>query len=405
MKKKKILMIHHSGLIGGAGVSFYNLWTELKNDYIVTAYVANKPPDFINYLRKQGLSPNEVSFRMGKLTYYSGGNRLINPKFWYHALNSIFQINYWRRIIKIENPDLVIVNSKVLCWMGLIFKSLGMKSICFVRETIPGDVNSIMNKLMNKMLEQFDLVTFISEFDLMQTKLIAPKTLVLKNSLDINDYMGNIGKSEACSRLNISSEKFNVLFVGGIDRLKGIDVAVEAMRIINDEDVNLIVAGKDFGYVDRKNFMLKITSLKRHKAIKFSENIKRIIKKENLEKRVIFIGVKSDMSLLYSACDVLIFPMKKPHQARPVFEIGVQNKPVIISDFPHIEEFVKHEVNGLKFRPNDASELAKAIIRLKQDSVLLRELGDRNYQLTLKNHIKEINVRKFAKTINEIINQ
>ena len=405
MKKKKILMIHHSGLIGGAGVSFYNLWAELKNEYIVTAYIANKPFDYISFLKEKGLEPKEVPFRMGKLTYYSGGNKLTNPKFWYHALNSVFQIKYWRRIISAEKPDLIIVNSKVLCWMGLIFKSLNIKSICFVRETIPGDTNSIMNKLMKKMLERFDLVAFISRFDLKQTNLIGSKTIVFKNSLDINEYKGAIEKREACSILNISSKKFNVLFVGGIDMLKGIDVAVEAMRILDDKDINLLVAGKDFGYVDKKNSMSKITALKKRKAIRFSKNMKNIIKNENLEGNIKFLGVQKDMSLLYSACDILIFPMKKPHQARPVFEIGVQSKPVIISDFPHIEEFVEHGVNGLKFRPNDATELAKSIIQLKEDQDLLRELGCNNYQLTIKNHIKEVNIRKFTNAINELLNQ
>ena len=81
------------------------------------------------------------------------------------------------------------------------------------------------------------------------------------------------------------------------------------------------------------------------------------------------------MSVPFAACDILIFPMKEPHQARPAFEIGVQQKPVIITDFPNIHELVKDGVNGLTFDPDNAEALAQAILILKSDKELLKRLG------------------------------
>lgn len=391
---KKVLFIHHSGLIGGAGVSFINTLHELERKYEVVSYIPNKPSDLLMHLKDIGLEPKVFHFRLGKLTYYSGGNNILNFKFWYHALHSIFQISYWKKIINVENPDLIIVNSKVLCWMGKIFKQMKIPSICFVRETIPGKPDNFMNKVMRKMLEEFTLVSFISVYDLKQTKLVKAKTVIANDIIEIEKYRDKLGKIEACKQLGIPSEPFNVLFVGGIDMLKGIDIAVKSMLFLKKQNINLIVAGKDSGDMTSKN----------RKSIKFSKEIKQYIKSTNLETKVKFIGVLTDMSIPFSACDILIFPMKEPHQSRPAFEIGAQKKPVIISDFPNIREFIVDGVNGLTFKPNNPEDLANSILKFVEDKELRDKVGRLNYEHTVKYHTNENAMQDLMQEIDKILN-
>jgi glycosyltransferase involved in cell wall biosynthesis len=391
--KKKILMIHHSGLIGGAGISFYNTWLALEEKYSVVSYVADDPPDLLMFLRDKGLNPHTFPFRLGKLTYYSGGNNLLKPRFWYHALHSLFQISYWKKIICKEQPDLIIVNSKVLCWMGRIFKKFNIKSVCFVRETILGSPKKLMNRIMRNMLDDFTLVSFISNYDLKETGLTKAKAIVLYDFLDVANYYDKLGKIVACEQLNISPDSFNVLFVGGINHLKGIDIAVRSLASLKNEDITLIVSGNDSGAAPNIGFRSLADTLKRRNSIRFSKEVKKYIKNESIEKKIKFIGVQSDMSIPYSACDVLIFPMKEPHQARPAFEIGIQKKTVIISDFPHIHEFVRDGYNGLTFEPLNSKKLAVTIMKIKDNRTLLRELGENNYQHAMQYHTK-INVMK-----------
>jgi glycosyltransferase involved in cell wall biosynthesis len=401
--KKKILMIHHSGLIGGAGISFYNTWLALEEKYSVVSYVADDPPDLLMFLRDKGLNPHTFPFRLGKLTYYSGGNNLSKPRFWYHALHSLFQISYWKKIICKEQPDLIIVNSKVLCWMGRIFKKSDIKSVCFVRETILGSPKKLMNRIMRNMLEDFTLVAYLSNFDLRQTGLQKAKTVVSPDFLNVEDYKDKLGKEAACKRLNIDSSSFNILFAGGINMLKGIDIAVMAMDYLKYEDITLIVAGNVDKSVYNIGAKSLVNNIKDRKSIQFSKNIKTFIKNKGIENKIKFIGIQTDMSIPFSACDVLIFPMKKPHQARPAFEIGVQKKPVIITDFPNIREFVKDGVNGLTFEPNNPKSLAQAILKLKNDRILLDLLGVLNHEFTLKYHTESYAMGKLMNMINEIL--
>ena len=74
-----------------------------------------------------------------------------------------------------------------------------------------------------------------------------------------------------------------------------------------------------------------------------------------------FIGEKSDLSEVYEKSDLLVFPMTKPHQSRPAFEIGLYSKPVIITKFDNIEEYFTENVNALVFKNNDIKNLAEKI--------------------------------------------
>ena len=401
MDNKKILMIHHSGLIGGASMSFYYTWKALSSKYDIVAYIADDPSDFSKFLQREGLRPKLFNFRLAKITYYSGGNRLINFKFWYHAVRIITQIKYWKLVLEKEKPDLIIVNSKVLCWMGSILKDY--KSICFVRETIMGSNKNIINKLINKLLEKFTAVSFITDYDLKETKLKKAYSFVTRDFMNIEKYRDKHGKIKACNKLKVEHDKFNILFVGGINNLKGIDVALEAINLIKDTNVTLLVAGNSLDTSDNFKFSKKLMfNIKNIKTISFQQKVYKFIKNNELENVVKFIGVHSDISIPYSACDILILPIKKPHQARPVFEIGVQRKTVIISDFPNIHDSVKNNYNGLTFQPNNSQELADKILLLKNNCEFKKKLGENNYKYAMGNHNQDLVMTKFLSEIEEM---
>lgn len=401
MKKKKVLLIHHSGLLGGAGISLYYTWKALEEKYEVSCHVPSEPPELMDFLVSKGLKPKTYAFRLGKITYYSGGNTLASPKFWYHALRSITQFKFWKTIIKNERPDLVFVNSKVLCWMSILFNEV--KSVCFVRETIPGNPKSLMNRIMRGLLDKFSIVAFLSEYDADQTRLENAYKIISPDFLDVLEYEEIISREKACEKLGLNSELFNVLFVGGKDPLKGLDVGLKAISRLKDSRIQLIVAGYDKISIHSHGFKGVIEKFKKQKVLKYSRNIDEFIARNNIVDSIKFIGIQSDMRTVYTACDLLIFPMTKPHQARPAFEIGVQKKPVIISDFPNIGEFVINGENGLAFKPNDHIELANAILRLKNDTNLRNQLGKENQKFTYKFHTAEYSVKQLLIGIDKII--
>jgi glycosyltransferase involved in cell wall biosynthesis len=403
MKRKKIMIIHHSGLIGGGSISLYYLLIALEKEFDVVCYIPDNPPSLLTFFINKGMNPKTFAFKLGKITYYSGGNNVFNLKFLYHFFNCFFQFNYWRKAIVNENPDLIIINSIVLCWMSILFKKLNIKCICFVRETMMGTPKNIVNRLIKVLLENFNLVSFISNYDLLQINLQKAKSITVYDFIVLDEFTDKIGKTLSCEKLCISAETFNVLFVGGVNNLKGIDILIKAAILLKNHNIQFVIAGELYVKPEYDSVYSLINNIIKFSRINFSSKIEKLIISEGLVNNVKFIGIRNDMSLVYSTSDILVFPMKKPHQARPVFEIGSQMKPVIISDFINIREFIVDGKNGITFNPTDPKELANAILCLKNNNQLLITLGLNNYDNTINNHIKDIVINKFINELNIIL--
>lgn len=378
---KKVLFIHHWSGLGGSGVSLYNTWEALQNEFQVVAYIPENPKDLKDFLNSKGLEPKTYSFTCGQIPYYSGGSNIFRLGFWYLIFNAIIQLPFWAKIIKEEKPDVVLVNSKVLCWMAFLLKN--KKSVCFVRETIKGSPNNFLNSMMRKMLDRFSLVSFLSEYDRNQTGC-KTNTVVSPDFLRMEDYSSGLTKEEACNILKINPDTFNIVFLGGYDPIKGLDLLIHAMNELKEENVSLIVAGN----TDIKKETSFFKKLKVKKLLKYKTNIQDSIVNYKLEKKIHFTGIQKDMSTLFTTADVLVFPMKDPHQARPAFEIGVQKKPVIITDFPNVREFVVDGVNGITFNNEKPREIAEAILKLMKNRDVYKNMGEKNYLYTYLYHTK-----------------
>lgn len=393
----KILFIHHSGLVGGAGVSLINLLKETAISYDVTVSLPNDPQDMINLAIENKINNDfridSYGRRIGALTWYSGGDKWWSLRFWYRISLIIFQWQYWNQYIDSINPDLIICNSKILCWMSLLPSIKRRKSICFVRETMNKTYKHILNKIIKFCLDHFTGVAFISEFDRKVESLKKSKTFTIPNYVDINKLNKDISRTEACDQLKISSKNFNVLYVGGVFPLKGFDFALKA--ILNcSKNVHLIVAGVTFD--DVKD--LKSSSLKR-----YSEIWQNFITEKDIGRRIHILGKQLNMSACYASCDVLIFPMREPHQARPIFEAGYFSKPVIVTDFNCVHNDVQNKINGYLVPLGDVEAISEKIMYLYSHPNECLCMGRKNHEFYKLNHSYESSIKLFRNCIEEIL--
>ena len=387
--------------MGGAGLSLYNTWIELNKHYEVVCYIPEDPPELKYFLENKGFFPKTFNYRLGKITYYSGGNGAFDLKFWYHSLRVLLHKSHWIKIIKIEKPDLVILNAIVLCWFGLILKK--HKSIIFVRETIRGRRKSFMNIMISKMLEKFSMVSFLSEYDKDMWGLVNPNSIVTHDFMEYDKFVKCQSKNKSCLDLKINPNAFNILFVGGMNRIKGTKIIVNAFKHLKNYNINLIIAGNNPGkfYFGSVSQLLK--SLIHFKSKYYYYIVLKIIKKNILSEKVFYIGVQNDIRKVFDGSDVLVIPMTEPHQSRPVFEFGCQRKPIIITDFLNIKEFVKNEFNGLTFRVGNDIELSQKIKTLYLNKTLYEQIGENNHLNSIKNHKRIVVMKKLLKHINDLL--
>lgn len=388
----KLMFIHHSGLIGGAGVSLTNNVKKLSENNEVAVYVPSEPNTISELIKKQNSNVDVVEYgrRIGAITIYSGGDELFSKRFIYRLLLIVKQFEYWNKEIDKQSPDVVLINSKILCWMSLLPAIKKRKSILFVRETTQGNPNRIINRIIRSLLEGFSVVSFLCDFDRKQENLKIAKSVVVNNSINPLQLHANISRNEALEKLKLPKQRFVVLYVGGVSDMKGFDLAVQAVLQAGKE-YELIVAGNNFD--DIISDQLK----------EYAQFWKTYIKENDLYEQIFMVGRQNDMSCCYAACDVLLFPMRSMHQARPVFEAGYFGKPVIITDFECIKEFVKDGENGFTVLENSVSSIVDKLHTLQQNPSLTHKMGEANHQKAAENHDPERNFQKLKKVIEDTL--
>lgn len=381
---KKIVILHHSGLIGGGSKSFVQLWESLiRNGYDVQGVFPHSPDGLEGIVKKRNLKYSTFSYSLGKITSYSGGNSPFSIRYFFHLIKIFFQFKKVRKMVKSWDADYIICNSLVICWIGLLKNDVSGKILCFVRETMEPK-NILTNKLYCVLLKRFDRTIFLSKFD--QNSFKIQNGLVCPDYFDEIDNLIYRGKEDGPK---LRKNSFSILFMGGYDRIKGIDVLLESLLIEPDRKYQVNICGND--YLVRykgKNFIKMISiTLKNMRQKKFILKMNKIMEKlinDGLE--IIDHGVVLNVTELIKNTDVLVIPMTHPHQSRPVFEAGLYNKPVIITDYPNIREFVVDGINGLVFENQNPNDLSKKIEKISSNKVYAFNLGRNNYEFSIRMH-------------------
>ena len=176
--------------------------------------------------------------------------------------------------------------------------------------------------------------------------------------------------------------KHLILFMGRLDRIKGISYLIKAMQWI--EETMLIIAGEG----------------------ELRENLMNMANEAGV--RVRFVGllngkVKSDY---FSMCDAVIVPSisltsgRKESAPVVILEAFAHAKPVLASNVGGIPELVKNGYNGFLFEEKSSRAIAETANNLLNNKEKLNQLS-RN----ASNSAKRFDINIISKKYEEIINQ
>jgi glycosyltransferase involved in cell wall biosynthesis len=149
---------------------------------------------------------------------------------------------------------------------------------------------------------------------------------------------------------------WRLLYVGRIDRQKGVDTAVHALRHLPSEATLTAYGTGDDDYIAEM------------KALAFDFG---------LSDRVQFAGWAGDDEILsaYGAADAVVFPSRweEPFGLVPIEAMGL-GRPVVATARGGSAEFLRDGENALVFEADDAEGLAGAVTRLAEDAALRERL-------------------------------
>lgn len=393
-KMNRILIFHHYSYYGGAGKSLVDIINNIdKTKNEVYVYTRSESQDVPNILRKLSVNVIEGGNNPAIFDFYSGNERsLINIKNIRTILQLLRSSKEVKKIVNEIKPNSIIVNSFTLCWIGHCLKDYKhIKKVCFYRETLGKELLNVRNKYIKHCLKNyFDKIAYISEYDL--------NCIQNKNSVVITDKVeiieSNYNKTDVRKEFDLDLDKKYILFVGGISELKGTHIALQALNELPENYHLIIMQSKGFELMS--NLKMK---LRRVVGKDYVYKWNNFCLENNLLDRIHFYGTVFDIKKYYAISDFVLFSSTRPHQARPLYESGIYERPFIISDFECTKEFAINGYNCLTFEPGNFKQLAKLILDLEKNDELKRKLVINNKELTIKYH----NVNNLDKELKEFL--
>ena len=173
---------------------------------------------------------------------------------------------------------------------------------------------------------------------------------VIYNGMNLEDYENMPEKGSFKSKSGINSPY--ILYLGRLDKLKGINHVIEAFSLLDDtyDEYKLVIAGK---ITDYKN------------------ELDEIIRRENLEDKVVFTGFveEEDKISIYQDAELFVNPVKYMGGVSiTVFESILSGTPVIVT--PESGELVSKIDAGTVIEYGDVNSLKDEIVRSLRDKEL-----------------------------------
>lgn len=260
---------------------------------------------------------------------------------------SFFKI---KKLLRKLKPDIVhthLFGADV--YGGLAAISLGIKNIISTEHNLNYNEGGAKRFLKIKVQKSFSKIIAVSEsvkdYSLKIYETDKEKITVIHNGIDFVKYYNNFREK--------TNKEIVIGSAGRLTKQKGFEKLILAMSLIDDENIKLKIAGEGKSLYD----------------------LRALIKKYNLEKRVFLLGGQKDIRKFYEDLDIYVQPSKWEGLGISILEAGAFALPVIASRVDGICEIISDENNGLLYDFNDALKLSELIKKLAYDNLERKRLA------------------------------
>ena len=187
-------------------------------------------------------------------------------------------------------------------------------------------------------------------------------------------YKSKQNKIKFCKKNNWKVDENIILFIGRINKHKGIFLLLEAFKILIDNNYkcNLLIVGNDEIYF--KNFINKIDP--------------------NYKKRILIFNHKIDINYYYSLSSVFCLPSYREGFGMSVIEASSSFLPVVVSDIYGLNDSCINNKTGLKFKSGSSLDLVDKLKYLFNNPKKMR-LFARNGKNFVDEKFNQKDVSKF----------
>jgi glycosyltransferase involved in cell wall biosynthesis len=208
------------------------------------------------------------------------------------------------------------------------------------------DLVLVPNKATGSTLQDYG---FKGSFEIMPNG----SDMVVPEKLKLISY-----RKKGLNLINAGPNEFVMLFVGQHRWEKNIRLIIDALKQVKDKgkDFKMVFVGE--GYA--------------------ADDMKKLVRKYNLQDNVIFLGVitdRNELQRVYAASDLFVFPSVYDNSPLVIQEAAAFDVPSVVVRNSSSAESILDGVNGFLVE-NKAADLSKKIIELMKDQHAINKAGE-----------------------------
>ena len=222
---------------------------------------------------------------------------------------------------------------------------------------------------------------------------VTDRISVVTNGVDPNLFVPTEPSQEFRQQFGCDDNKFLCSYVGTIGMAHGLTVVVEAAKLLRQQGRDDIVFCLVGDGASRKSLQQQVDS-------------------EGLQDQVRFAGrlPKQDMPKVLSSSDSLLVHLKKTDLFATVipskiFEAMAMNRPLIMGVQGESAAIVAQSQSGIQIEPDNAQELADAIVKLADDPQLYQKLCNNGRKFVNQNYTRDSLASEMLQTMVSVANK
>lgn len=290
------------------------------------------------------------------------------------SITNIFSaIKQIHEVIEKVNPDIIHVHST---WAGLfvrlpyLFRKRKAKIIyqshgwAFLMDTsnYKKNIYVLVERILSMPTDKIINISNYEQNQAIKYGLNKNKMIMIYNGVEDKVNKSNL-------KLNWDNNKINLLFVGRLDRQKGLDLFLDVYNKMKLENLHLYVIGASI----------------------LDNNL------PQSTKYITYLGWvdNKDIDAYYQACDAVIMPSRWEGFGLVAIEAMKNSKAVIVSNRGALAELIEDDFTGYIFNIENKNSLKNILLKLDKEKINILGINGRN--IYLQKFIDKIFVNKMYK--------
>ncbi len=222
----------------------------------------------------------------------------------------------------------------------------------------------------------------------LEREWVANNVEVIYNSIDTEIFSGNYHNN-----WHGNEKSFKICTVGRVVPVKNYLCLLKAVRILKNKIPDL----KLYHIGDVPLYMQDGSNSEKNIIEEFE-----YVRRNKLEKQVEFLGIRNDIHVILSGCDIFALTSLSEGLSFSIVEAQASGLPAVVTDVGGNPEIIQNNINGYLVPSDNEKAVAEAILKLYQNPLLRKQMSKNAKKLAREKFDLRVMVRRYEKIYQQL---